>query len=102
MRANWKLEQTHHGITSHVCKVDFDLFEVLQTWVGLCEMAKVCNVPIFYLYTQGQQIKVYSQVYKKCMYENRVVERDGYVPKDDEFYTGAYVHNNYNPDTIKQ
>jgi DNA polymerase elongation subunit (family B) len=68
-----------------------NLFEVLQTWVGLCEMAKVCNVPMFYLYTKGQQIKVYSQVYKKCMYENRVVEKDGYIPKEDEYYTGAYV-----------
>lgn len=67
------------------------LFEVLQTWVGLCEMAKVCNVPIFYLYTQGQQIKVYSQVYKKCMYENRVVQHEGYVPQANEYYTGAYV-----------
>lgn len=67
------------------------LFEVLQTWVGLCEMAKVCNVPIFYLYTQGQQIKVYSQVYKKCMYENRVVQHEGYVTQSNEYYTGAYV-----------
>ena len=33
------------------------LFLKLQIWVGLCEMAKTCNVPIFYLFTQGQQIK---------------------------------------------
>lgn len=67
------------------------LFNKLQTWIGLCEMAKTCNVPIFYLYTQGQQIRVYSQLYKYCMYKNYVVEKDGYIPKDDEHYVGATV-----------
>lgn len=68
-----------------------NLFSKLQTWIGLCEMAKTCNVPIFVLYTQGQQIKVYSQIYKFCMYNHFVVEKDGYVAKDDEHYQGAMV-----------
>lgn len=63
----------------------------LQTWVGLCEMAKTCNVPMFSLYTQGQQIKVYSQVYRYCMYNNITVEQDVYETKDDERYVGAHV-----------
>lgn len=67
------------------------LFETLTTWVALCEMAKVTNVPIFALYTQGQQIKVFSQVYRKCTHENIVVEKDGYITKDDEHYVGATV-----------
>ena len=67
------------------------LFEKIQTWVGLCEMAKTCNVPIFSLIIQGQQIKVFSQVYKLCMEKNFIVENDGYIPKDDEEYTGATV-----------
>lgn len=67
------------------------LFNKLQTWVGLCEMAKTCNVPMFYLYTQGQQIKVYSQLYKYCMYNDFVVEKDGYIPKENEHYVGATV-----------
>ena len=83
------------GIVGKYCVQDsmlcIKLFKVLNTWVGLCEMAKVCNVPIFYLYTKGQQIKVFSQVYKKCMYDNRIVEKDGYTAKEDEVYTGAYV-----------
>ena len=83
------------GCVSKYCVQDSllvtKLFDILRTWVGLSEMAKVCNVPIFYLYTQGQQIKVYSQVYKKCMYENRVVEKDGYIPNENEKYQGAYV-----------
>ena len=83
------------GVCSRYCVQDsalvLKLFDMLQTWVGLAEMAKVCNVPMFYLYTKGQQIKVYSQVYKKCMFEDRVVQRDGYLPTADERYTGAHV-----------
>jgi DNA polymerase elongation subunit (family B) len=83
------------GIVGKYCVQDsalvIQLFDKLQTWIGLCEMAKTCNVPIFYLYTQGQQIKVYSQLYKYCMYNNYVVEKDGYVPKDNEHYVGATV-----------
>lgn len=83
------------GIVGKYCVQDsvlvVRLFEKLQTWIGLCEMAKTCNVPIFYLYTQGQQIKVYSQLYKYCMYNNIVVEKDGYIPKDNEHFVGATV-----------
>lgn len=67
------------------------LMEKLQTWVGLTEMAKTCCVPIFTLYTQGQQIKVFSQLYKYCMYKNIVVEKDAYQVSDDERYVGAHV-----------
>jgi DNA polymerase elongation subunit (family B) len=67
------------------------LFETLTTWFALCEMSKVTNVPIFQLYTQGQQLKVFSQAYKKCTHENIVVERDGYITKEDDHYVGATV-----------
>ena len=67
------------------------LCDKLKTWVGLTEMASVCNVPIFSLYTQGQQIKVYSQLYKYCMYNNIVVEKDGYEVSENERYVGAKV-----------
>jgi DNA polymerase elongation subunit (family B) len=96
-----EVDNTHNfianGIVVHNCVQDSNLtvklFEKLQYWVGLCEMAKTCNIPIFYTYTQGQQIKIFSQVYKKCMYDNYVVEKDGYIAKEDERYTGAYVFN---------
>jgi DNA polymerase elongation subunit (family B) len=67
------------------------LMEKLQIWVGLTEMASTCNTTIFSLYTQGQQIKVYSQVYKFCFDNGFVVEKDGYIAKEDERYTGAHV-----------
>ena len=67
------------------------LMDKLKTCVGLTEMASTCNVPIFTLYTQGQQIKVYSQIYRYCMYQNIVVEKDGYQVTDNERYVGAKV-----------
>lgn len=67
------------------------LMDKLQTWIGLAEMAKICNVPIFVLYTQGQQVKVFSQLYKYCMENNIVVEKDAYQVKDTERYVGAHV-----------
>lgn len=67
------------------------LMEKLKTWPGLTEMAKTCQVPIFSLYTKGQQIRVYSQIYKFCMAENIVVEKDGYVVGEGERYVGAHV-----------
>ncbi len=68
-----------------------DLFHKLQLWIGLIEMAKLCNVPIPYLYTQGQQIKVYSQIYKLCMYQKIVVESSLYHKNQVSHYQGAFV-----------
>lgn len=83
------------GIVSKYCVQDSllvtKLFDKTKTWVGLCEMAKTCNVPIESLMLRGQQIKVYSQIYKYCRHENTIVEKDGYVVQDNEHYQGAYV-----------
>ena len=73
------------------------LFEKLQMWIGLLEMARICNVGVMTLFTQGQQIKVFSQIYKKCFLENRVVDSfDALtIPKNIQFtfenYCGAFV-----------
>jgi DNA polymerase elongation subunit (family B) len=83
------------SIVAKYCVKDSELvvrlFETLTTWIALCEMSKVTNVPIFQLYTQGQQLKVFSQCYKKCTHENTVVQKDGYVTKEDDYYVGATV-----------
>jgi len=84
-----------NGIVVHNCVKDSELvvrlFETLTTWIALCEMSKVTNVPIFQLYTQGQQLKVFSQAYKKCTHENTIVEKDGYMTKEQDHYVGATV-----------
>ena len=67
------------------------LFEKLQVWISLAEMSKICNTPIMALFTRGQQLKAFSQIYKICREDNYVVEKDGYICQDDLSYTGAYV-----------
>jgi len=67
------------------------LFEKLQVWIGLAEMANTCNTPMFTLFTQGQQIKIFSQVYKKCMADDIVIDKDSFVTNEEDHFTGAYV-----------
>jgi DNA polymerase elongation subunit (family B) len=67
------------------------LFEKLNTWVGLTEMANICKVPIFYLYTKGQQIKCFSQLYIESNKMNIVVEQDVYKVDENEKFVGATV-----------
>jgi len=67
------------------------LFTRMQVWVGLYEMANTCNVQMFDLFTRGQQLKVYSQIYKKCYKDGYVIQKNGYVCNENEKYTGATV-----------
>ena len=77
------------------CVKDSDLvlqiFEKLQLWVAFAEMAKVCNVNMFTLYTHGQQVKVYAQVYRYCYEKKIVVDTDGYIADINERFRGAHV-----------
>jgi DNA polymerase elongation subunit (family B) len=54
-------------------------------------MAVVCNVPMITLFTKGQQIKVYSNLFKYCLEHKIVPEKDGYNVGENERYVGAYV-----------
>lgn len=83
------------SMVAKYCVKDSDLvlklFEKLQQWIGLCEMANTCNTPLFYLYTKGQQIKIFSQVYKKCLEDGYVIDSSSFVVNEKDNYTGAYV-----------
>lgn len=67
------------------------LMSKMKLWIGLTEQATTFNTSIFSIYTAGQQIKVYSQLYTYCLKNNIVVEKDGYVASENESYTGAHV-----------
>lgn len=66
------------------------LFDFFDIWVGSTEMAIVCNVAMSLLFTNGQQVKVFSQVYKFC-HSNGIVIDQRFICKEDERYQGAYV-----------
>ena len=68
-----------------------ELFEKFQYWYSLTEMAKICQVPHSHLFLYGQQLKVFSQVYRHCYHENIVVESGLYKTSPDDFCSGASV-----------
>lgn len=67
------------------------LYQKLQLWFSLCEMSKTARVPIFYLFTEGTQIQMYSQVLNYC-HKNNIVVNKG-IQSSDENYQGATVLN---------
>ena len=84
------------GIVGKYCVQDsmlvMKLFKTLNVWTGITEMAKVCNVPIFATYTQGQQLRVFSQLYKKCVHDDVVIDKNNYIINANDMYVGASVH----------
>ena len=77
------------------CVKDSDLvmrlMDHLHCWVTLSEMAKVFRVDMMTVYTKGEQIKIYSQVYTYCLLRDIVVDTNGYEASVNEQFTGAHV-----------
>lgn len=67
------------------------LLEKLMCLVNYTEMARVTGVPFSFLLTRGQQIKVVSQLYRKCLEEGIVVPNLQQNGSSDVQYEGATV-----------
>lgn len=69
------------------------LMDKLSVLVNYVEMARVTGVPMSYLISRGQQIKVYSMLLRKCRAENLLVPtlRKSGTPTDAVGYEGATV-----------
>nr|QBK90645.1 MAG: DNA polymerase elongation subunit family B [Pithovirus LCPAC104] len=65
-----------------------DIFEKINTWIGLVELSNIVGVNIIDLITRGQQIRGISQIYDIC-------SRNGYVIDEkiveNNKYSGAFV-----------
>lgn len=66
------------------------LLEKLMCLVNYTEMARVTGVPFSYLLSRGQQIKVISQLFRKCLEEDIVVPNMKSEGGNEE-YEGATV-----------
>ena len=66
------------------------LMEKLSVLINYVEMARVTGVPVSFLITRGQQIKVFSMILRKCLAENLCVPD---LPKgrSEGAYEGATV-----------
>lgn len=67
------------------------IFEKLNIWPGIYAEAKTNHVPSSYLFTRGQQVKMYNQVYDFNSNTNMIVEKNPFDKNSNEHYTGAIV-----------
>lgn len=69
------------------------LMDKLSVLVNYVEMARVTGVPVSFLISRGQQIKVFSMILRKCRKENLLVPtlRKSGAMGDDATYEGATV-----------
>lgn len=67
-----------------------DLFHVLELWIGLTEMSNIVHVPIMDLFTHGQQIKCFSQIYHMTSQMKYIINP---IKEPYESFAGADVVN---------
>jgi DNA polymerase elongation subunit (family B) len=72
-------------------RLTLQLYEKLQVWLGMCEMARTTRVPLMFLFTKGQQVKIYSQLIDYA-YRNDYVVESNVVSYEDISYKGATVY----------
>lgn len=69
-----------------------DIMNHIHCWITLAEMSVVCKVSMFSSYTQGQQLKIYNQVYAHCLRKNIIVTSNGSSDfTNHQRYVGGYV-----------
>ncbi len=77
------------------CDLVIDLYRKLETFNNTMCMANVCSVPVSYIFTRGQGIKIESLIFKACR-ERDIVIPVLSTPKQsggEDSYEGAIVLN---------
>ena len=76
------------------CDLTLELYKKLEVFNEAMSMANVCSVPVAYIFTRGQGIKIESLIFKDCMIANQLIEvlpgGDRVVAGEDS-YEGAIV-----------
>jgi DNA polymerase elongation subunit (family B) len=74
------------------CDLVLDLYRKLEVFVNSMAMANVCTVPVRYIFTRGQGIKIESLIFKECSALNKCIMT---LPRPSggggESYEGAIV-----------
>jgi DNA polymerase elongation subunit (family B) len=71
-----------------------DLAEKLNIWTTMEEMSNVTNVPVSYLHTRGQQIKVVAQVYRETSKKGYIIPFHKKVDEKEKFQGAMVVEAN--------
>jgi DNA polymerase elongation subunit (family B) len=76
------------------CVLVYDLYKKLEVFNNAMAMANTCPVPVSYIFTRGQGIKIESLIFKECAQNNQIIKVLP-TPKQsagsDESYEGAIV-----------
>jgi DNA polymerase elongation subunit (family B) len=73
------------------CDLTLELYKKLEVFNEAMSMANVCSVPVSYIFTRGQGIKIESLIFKDCMYKDQLIK---VLPSGDsnvDSYEGAIV-----------
>jgi DNA polymerase elongation subunit (family B) len=71
------------------CDLTYELYKKLEVFNETMSMANVCSVPVSYIFTRGQGIKIESLIFKECRTLGqliKVLEVPPRAPRDDEDY----------------
>ena len=75
------------------CDLVLELYKKLETFNNSMSMANVCSVPVSYIFTRGQGIKIESLIFKQCRERNILIPVLT-IPSQsgsDDTYEGAIV-----------
>ena len=84
------------------CDLVYELYKKLDVFNNAMSMANVCSVPVSYIFTRGQGIKIESLIFKECDQRGIVVEvqetpsrntsdSDSVEDEKEDSYEGAIV-----------
>ncbi len=83
------------------CDLVIELFNKLEVLNNSVAMANVCSVPVSFIFTRGQGIKIESLIFKQCMLNDKLIvvlpsprQKDDVIDDDegdDPSYEGAIV-----------
>ena len=78
------------------CDLVVELYKKLDVFNNAMAMANACSVPVGYIFTRGQGIKIESLIFKECYERGQAVivmptQPRGIKSTDDESYEGAIV-----------
>ena len=78
------------------CDLTYELYKKLDVFNNAMAMANTCPVPVGYIFTRGQGVKIESLIFKECLQSGQVIkvmpnanQKPGAVP--EESYEGAIV-----------
>ena len=55
------------------CDLVYELYKKLEVFNEAMSMANVCSVPVSYIFTRGQGIKIESLIFKDCMLRDQLI-----------------------------